>query len=66
MLKSKVNQHEIRAIELMSTTLGEYVDKRIGSTDFATWTPQQWFDFLRRSTIEFSDAMRVVTADLAQ
>jgi hypothetical protein len=64
MAKNKFDAFEVRAIEDMSPKLGEWIDKTIGSTDFATWNEQQWFDFLKRAVTQFGESMRAVTAAL--
>lgn len=64
MAKQKFDAYEIRAIEDMSPRIGEYIETTIGATDFATWNEQQWFDFLKRTVVEFGDSMRRVTAEL--
>ncbi len=54
---------ERKAITRGSPRIGEWIEKKIGSTDFATWTEKQWEDFLHQVIILHSHAMNEVCAD---
>lgn len=61
---AKIHEYEVLAVAKMTQTMGEYIDRVIGSTDIATWTDDEWFAFLLRGSVQFGIHMREVAAKL--
>ena len=64
MTRTKMTSLEARAFESASPRIGEYLEKKIGKTDMAAFTGDEWDGFLREVIIVFGEEMRAESKKL--
>jgi hypothetical protein len=54
-------EHEIAAIEASSEPAGQYIES-LGRTDMATWSRNEWLEFLECVVTGYTDELKRISA----